>query len=79
MFFVIEVHRRATMVLLKEAATLETALGSATTAEAMYAIMSGRSGGHRALGQTALVVAGGCHLAVVDYLATGQNWTLAGG
>jgi hypothetical protein len=79
MFFIIEVHRRASIVLLAEAAALEGQTGSASTTEAMQALMSGRRGNTRAAGQVALVVAMVCHIALVLYFAIGQNWSFAGG
>jgi hypothetical protein len=75
---VLAIHRRTSTVLLADDATLEAPSGTASTTEAMYAMMSGRRGGTRAIGQFAIVVAALCHVVLVCYFAVGQDWTFAG-
>jgi hypothetical protein len=79
MFFIIEIHRRASMVLLSEAAELERHAGDASTTEAMHALVSGKRGSTRAAGQFALIVAMICHILLVCYFAIGQDWSFEGG
>jgi hypothetical protein len=80
MLFTLEIHRRASVVLLAEAAGLErVATGGASTTDAMYAVMSGRRGGPRAVGEWALIAAVCGQIAFTVFLAVGLDWSFAGG
>jgi hypothetical protein len=79
MFFTIEVHRRASVELLTEAAELERQeTGVASATDAMTAVISGRRGEAIAVGQRALLVVVVGHIGFIVFLALVLDWTFVG-